>query len=71
MRDLLFVFQGIDGQYIKYELLSDAYILSSSVVVSPSTQKLIQELSETGWLFKKVNEWLTRTKKEQQNSQVV
>jgi gamma-tubulin complex component 3 len=39
--------------------------------VSPSTQKLIQELSETGWLFKKVNEWLTRTKKEQQNSQVV
>lgn len=39
--------------------------------MSPSTQKLIQELSETGWLFKKVNEWLTRTKKEQQNSQVV
>lgn len=65
MRDLLFVFQGIDGQYIKYELLSDAYILSPTVVVSPSTQKLIQELSEIGWLFKKVNEWLTRTKKEQ------
>ena len=39
--------------------------------MSPSTQKLIQELSETGWLFKKVNEWLIRTKKEQQNSQVV
>jgi gamma-tubulin complex component 3 len=60
VRDLLFVFQGIDGQKITYSLLEDAYILAPNLTLSPSTRKLVQELSELGWLFKKVNDWLTR-----------
>jgi gamma-tubulin complex component 3 len=60
VRDLLFVFQGIDGQYITFELLSDAYTLSQNVSVSPSTLKLINELCEVGWLFRKINDWLLR-----------
>ncbi len=71
VRDLLFVFQGIDGNHIKFELLADAYTLAPNVTVSPSTQKLIQELCEVGWLFKKVNEWLARSSKDQQTSQVI
>jgi hypothetical protein len=30
------------------------------VVVSPSTHKLISELNELGWLYKKVSEWLQK-----------
>jgi len=64
VRDLLFVFQGIDGNYIKFELLADAYTLAPSVTVSPSTLKLVQELCEVGWLYRKINEWLTRSTKD-------
>ena len=71
VRDLLFVFQGIDGQYIKFELLADAYTLTPNATVSPSTQKLISELCEVGWLFKKVNDWVQRHSREQRISQVV
>jgi gamma-tubulin complex component 3 len=71
VRDLLFVFQGIDGNFIKFELLADAYTLAPNVTVTPSTHKLISELCEVGWLFRKVNEWLARSSKDQQTSQVI
>jgi len=60
VRDLLFVFQGINGQYIQFSLLEDRYVLSPQAVVSPSARKLIDELCELGWLFRKVNDWLSR-----------
>lgn len=60
VRDLLFVFQGIQGQHISYSLLEDAFILAPNVNLSPSTRKLVNELCELGWLFKKVNDWLVR-----------
>jgi gamma-tubulin complex component 3 len=28
-------------------------------MVSPSTRKIVNELNELGWLYKKVNDWLT------------
>ena len=61
VRDLLFVFQGIQGQHISYSLLEDAFVLSPAIAISPSTRKIICELCELGWLFKRVNDWLTRT----------
>jgi len=60
VRDLLFVFQGIQGQFITFSLLEDAYILQPNLAFSPSNKKLIFELCELGWLFKKVFEWLNR-----------
>jgi len=60
IRDLIFVFQGINGQFIQFSLLEDRYILLPMAVVSPSARKLIEELCELGWLFRKVNEWLSR-----------
>lgn len=59
VRDLLFVFQGINGQHITYSSLEDAFVLSSTSVVSPSIRKLVCEVCELGWLFKRVNEWLS------------
>jgi len=67
VRELLFVFQGIDGQLIKYHSLEDAYILTPQVTVSPSTGKLIAELCELGWLYKRVNEWLLKHGADQNN----
>lgn len=55
------MFQGIDGQHIKHSIVDDAYVVVPNVVLSPSTAKLIAELCELGWLFRRVNEWITRT----------
>ena len=60
VRDLLFVFQGINGQFIQYSHLEDSYQLSPHVTISPAAKKLVNELCELGWLFKKVNDWLSR-----------
>ena len=70
MRELLFVFQGIDGTLIKYQLLEDSYILAPSVTVSPSCHKLICELCELGWLFKKVSDWVGRNGGDSMNTNV-
>ena len=58
VRDLLYVFQGIEGKLIQYSHSEDAFVLSHSTMVSPSTRKIINELCELGWLFRKVNDWL-------------
>jgi gamma-tubulin complex component 3 len=39
-------------------LVEDAYCLNPGLNVSASTQKIVSELSELGWLFKKVTEWV-------------
>jgi hypothetical protein len=41
-------------------MLEDGFIIAPNITLSPSTRKLIYELCELGWLFKKVNDWLTR-----------
>ena len=61
VRDLIFVFQGINGQVVQFSLLEEAYIVQPSIILSPSTQKIINELCELGWLYKRVNDWLMRT----------
>jgi gamma-tubulin complex component 3 len=58
IRDLLFVFQGIDGRLIQYSVADDAFVLLPSLMISTSARKIVSELCELGWLFKKVNDWL-------------
>ena len=70
VRELLFVFQGIDGNFIQYQLLEDAYVLVPQITVSPSAHKLICELCELGWLFKKVNDWVKRNGGDSMNTNV-
>lgn len=59
-KDLLYVFQGIDGQNISFSILEDAFVLAPNVNVSSSTRKIVTEMCELGWLYKKVNDFMTR-----------
>ena len=70
VRDLLYVFQGIEGKLIQFSFAEDAFILQHSLMVSPSTRKIVNELCELGWLFKKVNDWVTRNGGDSSNSSV-
>ena len=41
-------------------MLEDGFVLAPNITLSLSTKKLISELCELGWLFKKVNDWMTK-----------
>ena len=58
VRDVLYICQGIDGQYIRYEPNSVAgggFVIDSSAGVGPVQTKLVLRLCELGWLFRKVH----------------
>jgi len=58
IRDVLFVFQGIEGRLIKYDAGMDAYRIGSDVGVPLSVRDLISKLAELGWLFRRVRKFL-------------
>ncbi|KAL0083468.1 Spc98 family-domain-containing protein, partial [Phycomyces blakesleeanus] len=54
LRDLIFIFQGIDGQYIRFDPGSGEYTIDSKVTVTKPTKDLVYYLSELGWLYKRI-----------------
>lgn len=43
-KDLIFIFQGIDGQNISFSIIEDAFVLAPNINVSDSTRKIISEM---------------------------
>lgn len=52
--DLIYAFQGIDGVYLNYSNINDAYILNNNIPFKDSIYDIISQISELGWLFKKI-----------------
>ncbi|KAG9292620.1 hypothetical protein G9A89_006992 [Geosiphon pyriformis] len=58
LRDVVYVFQGIDGQFIKFNTESDSYIVDPKVGVPRPTRDLITKLSELGLLYRRVDSFV-------------
>ncbi|XP_020270565.1 gamma-tubulin complex component 3, partial [Asparagus officinalis] len=58
VRDVLYVSQGIDGRYVKFDEKSDSYELLQSLKVPRSTRILVRKLAELGFLFRKVRNYI-------------
>jgi gamma-tubulin complex component 3 len=58
LRDLLYVFQGIDGRFLKFDARSDAFLLDYQVVLPRPTVEITHKLSELGWLYFKIQKQL-------------
>jgi len=69
--DLLFVFEGINGKYIAYDALEDAYILNKSIPWSEEIYNIINSLSEIGWLYKKIKVYIDFYKNSNIKSQFI
>ncbi|KAI9206326.1 Spc98 family-domain-containing protein [Polychytrium aggregatum] len=54
LRDIVFVFQGIDGRYIHYRAEHDAYVVDPSANISNPVRGLLAKLSEMGLLYRKI-----------------
>lgn len=51
LRDLVFVLQGIDGQYIRFDPMTEEYLIDDRLTLTEPTQQLVYRLTETGWLY--------------------
>ena len=58
LRDILFVFQGIEGRLVKYDTGMDAYRISSDYGVPLPVRDLVSKLAELGWLCRRVRKYL-------------
>eukprot|EP00052_Salpingoeca_macrocollata_P027096 m.255609 g.255609 ORF g.255609 m.255609 type:complete len:834 (+) comp22693_c0_seq6:72-2573(+) len=58
LQDLLFVFQGVEGKYMKYNAVEDAFVLDSRAGVSLQQRDLCRKLAEVGWLFQRIRRYI-------------
>ncbi|EGC38619.1 hypothetical protein DICPUDRAFT_148636 [Dictyostelium purpureum] len=65
IRDIIYVFQGIDGTFIKYNKKSDSYSIDDTIningeasYISKPKRDLVYRLCEFGWLFKKTRNFI-------------
>ncbi|XP_060922876.1 gamma-tubulin complex component 3 [Limanda limanda] len=54
VRDILYVFQGIDGKFIKLSAQENCYKIDGKVVLHKSLRDTCSRLAELGWLHNKV-----------------
>uniref|UniRef100_A0A671VAF4 Tubulin gamma complex component 3 n=1 Tax=Sparus aurata TaxID=8175 RepID=A0A671VAF4_SPAAU len=57
VRDILYVFQGIDGKFIKMSGPDNCYKIDSKVVLCKSLRDTSSRLAELGWLHNKVRKY--------------
>lgn len=65
IRDILFSFQGIEGRYIKFSVLEDAFLVERDADVKEPVKKMVEELCEMGWLYRKVTNFINQNIEEE------
>ena len=62
MRDILFAFQGVDGQLLRFDSASLSYRLSASAsqLIPPPRQRLISRICQLGALYRLVCSYVNR-----------
>lgn len=63
IKDLLFVFQGISGTHIKYDLRSESYVVDPSLQLVGPARDLVLTMCEIGWLYNKVAKYISKVEK--------
>lgn len=58
LREIIYIFQGIEGKIIKLDDASDAYRIDPNLGVPKSVRDLVNKLAELGWLYRKVRKYL-------------
>ena len=56
--------QGIDGCYIKFDVVTNGYAVDCKIAMLQPTHDLVQCICKLGWLFGKVQEFVNTCTKE-------
>ena len=54
VRDLIYTFQGIDGQFVKFDSKRDGYFATPAAMLSDATHLLVRRIAELGWMYRRV-----------------
>lgn len=58
IRDLIYIFQGIDGKYIKFDSRSELYVVDPALGLKQAVKDTVLCLCELGFLFKIVSSYI-------------
>ncbi|ETV97580.1 hypothetical protein H310_09480 [Aphanomyces invadans] len=61
LQEVLYAFQGIDSKYIFYNPSIDRFEVARHVGVSLPMRDLIRKLTEVGWLYNRIQQFLARS----------
>ncbi|OUM61136.1 hypothetical protein PIROE2DRAFT_12934, partial [Piromyces sp. E2] len=57
VHDLIYIFQGIHGRYIKFNPETDKFTIDDRIKIPKPTYELISKLSELGWLYRQIHQF--------------
>ncbi|XP_076030777.1 gamma-tubulin complex component 3 homolog isoform X2 [Oratosquilla oratoria] len=57
IREILYIFQGIEGRLIKIDVSKDGFKIDPKIRLSCSQQQLILKLAEVGWLYNQIKKF--------------
>eukprot|EP01080_Neovahlkampfia_damariscottae_P002610 gene2610-3570_t len=60
VKDLIFIFQGLDGKYLKFNSKNQVYEFSKRIDASKRIQNHIKQISEIGFLMKKIQSFINQ-----------
>ncbi|KAH3813588.1 hypothetical protein DPMN_142049 [Dreissena polymorpha] len=58
VRDLVYVFQGIEGKWVRFDASKDGYKVDPQAGIPKAIRQLVSKLAECGWLFNKVKNYV-------------
>ncbi|XP_052801228.1 gamma-tubulin complex component 3 homolog isoform X1 [Mya arenaria] len=58
VRDLVYVFQGIEGKWVHFDPSKDGYKVDAQAGIPKAIRQLVSKLAECGWLFNKVKNYV-------------
>uniref|UniRef100_A0A0B6YQK0 Uncharacterized protein n=1 Tax=Arion vulgaris TaxID=1028688 RepID=A0A0B6YQK0_9EUPU len=60
LKDLIYVLQGISGDWVKFDINKDVYKLDRQSGIPKPWREEIEKLSECGWLYQKIKAYIDR-----------
>lgn len=58
LHELLFIFQGLEGKSIKYDVRSESYVLDPDLRLEAPVRDTILSLCEIGWLYQQIHKYV-------------
>ena len=64
LRDLIFVFQGIEGRYILFDKEQDGFFVTDKELISKPVREMVAKMAEMGWMYKRIQKFIDNVKQE-------
>ncbi|XP_048249999.1 gamma-tubulin complex component 3 homolog [Haliotis rufescens] len=58
LKDLIYAFQGIEGNWIKFDSSREGYRIDPTAGIPKAVRQLISKLAECGWLYNKIKAYV-------------